>query len=95
MVTQQEHFSVDKRINISAIVAALFQAAVIVWGASNLYSRVGELEKVVNQGQVRSVVSQDEMNSVKERVLRLEINLTNINAKLDEIKELIMIKTRK
>lgn len=86
---ENDHWSFDKKIPIALIFTMLFQLGAGTWWVSALNSRVGELEKGAEKVIIKTAASAEEMLNVKERVLKLEITLTNINSKLDEIKELI------
>ena len=85
----EDHWTFDKRIPVALIGTLVVQLAMGVWWVSALNSRVSELERGADKVLIRSASNDTDMGTVKERVLKLEINLTNINTKLDEIKDLI------
>jgi hypothetical protein len=86
---KDDHFVLDKKIPVAMILTMLLQCGVGIWWVSALNSRVNELERGADKTLVKSTNDGNEMSAVKERVLKLEINLTNINTKLDEIKDLL------
>lgn len=84
-----DHWSLDKKIPVAMLLAMVFQCGTAIWWISALNSRVNELERGADKVLVKSASHSDEIAGVKDRVLKLEINLQNINTKLDEIKDLI------
>jgi hypothetical protein len=86
---EDSHWALDKKIPIALIISMFFQVGIAGWWISGLNSRVEQLERGADKIQIHSVQNNDEMTTVKERILKLEINLTNINTKLDEIRDLI------
>lgn len=85
----EDSWMIDKKIPIAMIGAIVLQGAVFIWDASAVHSRIEVLEKSLDKSAAKGQHEDSEMASVKERILRLEINLANINSKLDEIKDLI------
>lgn len=68
----------DKKVPLALIATIVGQTVVAAWGASNLWTRVGELER-----QVQSAAPQ------AERIIRLETKVDGISDRLSEIKTLI------
>ena len=68
----------DKRVPLALIMAIVGQTIVAAWGASNLWTRVGELER-----QMQTAAPQFE------RIIRLETKVDGITGSLSEIKALI------
>ena len=68
----------DRHIPLALIVTIVVQTIVAVWGASNLWARVGELER-----EVATLTPQ------AERLIRLEEKLASVQATLTEIKALL------
>ena len=68
----------DKKVPLALIITIVGQTIVAAWGASNLWTRVGELER-----QVQIAAPQFE------RVIRLETKVDGITGSLSEIKALI------
>ena len=68
----------DRHVPLALIVTIVVQTVVAVWGASNLWARVGELER-----EVATLTPQ------AERLIRLEEKLGSVQATLTEIKALL------
>jgi hypothetical protein len=68
----------DKKVPLALIMTIIGQTVVAAWGASNLWTRVGELER-----QMQIVAPQFE------RIIRLETKVDGITGSLSEIKTLI------
>jgi len=78
----EAQWHLDKKVPIALIVTIVGQTIVAAWGASNLWTRVGELER-----QVQIAAPQFE------RVIRLETKVDGITGSLSEIKALINRRT--
>ncbi|WP_157199635.1 hypothetical protein [Methylomonas koyamae] len=89
MDRRQEHWGFNKKIDVAVVLGMMLQCGVGVWWVSALNSRVSELEHSADKSQLVVAQGGSETTQLKERVLKLEINLANINTKLDEIKDLI------
>jgi hypothetical protein len=68
----------DKKVPLALIITIVGQTIVAAWGASNLWTRVGELER-----QMQIAAPQFE------RIIRLETKVDGITGSLSEIKALI------
>ena len=68
----------DKKVPLALIITIVCQTIVAAWGASNLWTRVGELER-----QMQIAAPQFE------RIIRLETKVDGITGGLSEIKALI------
>ena len=68
----------DKKVPLALIMTIIGQTIVAAWGASNLWTRVGELER-----QMQVAAPQFE------RIVRLEAKVDGISSSLSEIKALI------
>ena len=68
----------DKKVPLALIMTIIGQTVVAAWGASNLWTRVGELER-----QMQIAAPQFE------RIIRLETKVDGITGSLSEIKALI------
>jgi len=68
----------DKKVPLALIMTIIGQTVVAAWGASNLWTRVGELER-----QMQIAAPQFE------RIIRLEAKVDGITGSLSEIKALI------
>jgi hypothetical protein len=75
---QDRQWHLDKKVPLALIMTIIGQTVVAAWGASNLWTRVGELER-----QVQIAAPQFE------RVIRLETKVDGITGSLSEIKALI------
>ena len=75
---QDRQWHLDKKVPLALIMTIIGQTVVTAWGASNLWTRVGELER-----QVQIAAPQFE------RVIRLETKVDGITGSLSEIKALI------
>lgn len=68
-------WKLDKHIPIALILALIGQSAVFVWGASNLWTRVGNIEDYIkansNQGEKIAVI-QEKVTTLQGTVNRLE-----------------------
>lgn len=76
--SDDRQWHLDKKVPIALIVTIVGQTVVAAWGASNLWTRVGELER-----QMQSAAPQFE------RIIRLETKVDGITGSLSEIKALI------
>jgi len=72
----------DKKVPLALIMTIVCQTIVAAWGASNLWTRVGELER-----QMQTAAPQFE------RIIRLEAKVDGITGGLSEIKALINRRT--
>ncbi len=68
----------DKKVPLALIMTIIGQTVVAAWGASNLWTRVGQLER-----QMQIAAPQFE------RIIRLETKVDGITGSLSEIKALI------
>ncbi len=68
----------DRKVPLALIVTIIGQTIVAAWGASNLWTRVGELER-----QMQTAAPQFE------RIIRLEAKVDGITGSLAEIKTMI------
>ncbi|HLK80262.1 MAG TPA: hypothetical protein VKT99_02030 [Xanthobacteraceae bacterium] len=75
---QDRQWHVDKKVPLALIMTIIGQTVVAAWGASNLWTRVGELER-----QMQLAAPQFE------RIIRLETKVDGITGSLSEIKALI------
>jgi hypothetical protein len=79
---QDRQWHLDKRVPLALIMTIIGQTIVAAWGASNLWTRVGELER-----QMQTAAPQFE------RIVRLETKVDGITGVLSEIKALINRRT--
>jgi hypothetical protein len=75
---RDSQWHLDKRVPLALIMTIVGQTVIAAWGASNLWTRVGELER-----QMQSAAPQFE------RIIRLEAKVDGITGSLSEIKTLI------
>jgi hypothetical protein len=75
---EDRQWHLDKRVPLALIMTIIGQTVVAAWGASNLWTRVGELER-----QMQIAAPQFE------RIIRLETKVDGITGSLSEIKALI------
>ena len=75
---QDRQWHLDKKVPLALIITIIGQTVVAAWGASNLWTRVGELER-----QMQIAAPQFE------RIIRLETKVDGITGSLSEIKALI------
>ena len=75
---KEGQWHLDKKVPLALIITIVAQTIAISWGASNLWTRVSELER-----QVQIAAPQFE------RVIRLEAKVDAMNASLAEIKTMI------
>ena len=80
--TEDRQWHLDKKVPLALIMTIIGQTVVAAWGASNLWTRVGELER---QMQLASPQF--------ERIIRLETKVDGITGSLSEIKALINRRT--
>jgi hypothetical protein len=78
----EREWHLDKKVPIALIFTIVGQTIVAAWGASNLWTRVGELER---QEQIAAPQF--------ERIIRLETKVDGITGSLSEIKALINRRT--
>jgi hypothetical protein len=76
--TDDRQWHLDKKVPLALIMTIIGQTVVAAWGASNLWTRVGELER-----QMQIAAPQFE------RIIRLETKVDGITGSLSEIKALI------
>ncbi len=76
--SEDRQWHLDKRVPLALIMTIIGQTIVAAWGASNLWTRVGELER-----QMQTAAPQFE------RIIRLETKVDGITGSLSEIKALI------
>jgi len=79
---EDRQWYLDKKVPLALIITIVGQTIVAAWGASNLWTRVGELER---QMQIAAPQS--------ERIIRLETKVDGITGSLSEIKALINRRT--
>jgi hypothetical protein len=75
---EDRQWHLDKKVPLALIMTIIGQTVVAAWGASNLWTRVGELER-----QMQIAAPQFE------RIIRLETKVDSITGSLTEIKALI------
>lgn len=75
---EDRQWHLDKKVPLALIMTIIGQTVVAAWGASNLWTRVGELER-----QMQLAAPQFE------RIIRLETKVDGITGSLSEIKALI------
>jgi hypothetical protein len=75
---EDRQWHLDKKVPLALIMTIIGQTVVAAWGASNLWTRVGQLER---QMQLASPQF--------ERIIRLETKVDGITGSLSEIKALI------
>jgi hypothetical protein len=80
--TYERQWHLDKKVPLALIITIIGQTIVAAWGASNLWTRVGELER-----QVQIAAPQ------AERIIRLETKVDGISDRLTEIKTLVSPRT--
>jgi hypothetical protein len=76
--TDDRQWHLDKKVPLALIMTIIGQTVVAAWGASNLWTRVGELER-----QMQIAAPQFE------RIIRVETKVDGITGSLSEIKALI------
>jgi hypothetical protein len=75
---EDRQWHLDKKVPLALIMTIVGQTVVAAWGASNLWTRVGELER-----QMQIAAPQFE------RIIRVETKVDAITGSLSEIKALI------
>jgi hypothetical protein len=75
---EDRQWHLDKKVPLALIMTIVGQTIVAAWGASNLWTRVGELER-----QMQVAAPQFE------RIIRVETKVDAITGSLSEIKALI------
>jgi hypothetical protein len=75
---EDRQWHLDKRVPLALIMTIVGQTVVAAWGASNLWTRVGEMER---QMQIAAPHF--------ERIIRVETKVDAITGSLSEIKALI------
>ncbi len=75
---EDRQWHLDKTVPLALIITIIGQTMIAAWGASNLWTRVTELER---QTQVAAPQF--------ERIIRLEAKVDGITSSLSEIKTLI------
>ena len=75
---EDRQWHLDKKVPLALIMTIIGQTVVAAWGASNLWTRVGQLER-----QMQIAAPQFE------RIIRLEAKVDGIMGSLSEIKALI------
>jgi hypothetical protein len=75
---EERQWHLDKRVPLALIMTIVGQTVVAAWGASNLWTRVGELER-----QMQIAAPQFE------RIIRVETKVDAITGSLSEIKAMI------
>jgi hypothetical protein len=73
---QQWHL--DRKVPLALIFTIIAQTIVAAWAASNIWTRVGELERKVEMAAPQA-----------ERIIRLETKVDGITGSLAEIKTLV------
>ena len=84
-----DRWVVDKKIPLALILTTTVQLGVAVWWLSDLNTRVRALEKFAQSSMEETKDHADDESIIKDRILKLEINLNNIDSTLHEIKELL------
>jgi hypothetical protein len=80
---RDRQWHLDKKVPLALIITIVAQTVAVSWGASNLWTRVSELER-----QVQIAAPQFE------RIIRLEAKVDAMNASLAEIKAMIRREVR-
>jgi hypothetical protein len=75
---EDRQWHLDKKVPLALIMTIIGQTVVAAWGASNLWTRVGELER-----QMQIAAPQFE------RIIRVETKVDAITGSLSEIKTMI------
>ena len=75
---EDRQWHLDKKVPLALIMTIIGPTVVAAWGASNLWTRVGQLER-----QMQIAAPQFE------RIIRLEAKVDGITGSLSEIKALI------
>jgi hypothetical protein len=81
-LAEDRQWHLDKKVPLALIITIVGQTVVAAWGASNLWTRVAELER-----QMQIAAPQFE------RIIRLETKVDAITGSLSEIKALINRRT--
>ena len=84
-----DHWSLDKRVPIAIILAMIAQITVAIWWLSELNSRVYMLEKSFDSVTNNYTGSVGEIASIRERVIKMEVNIINIGSNINEIKDIV------
>lgn len=84
MPTEDNKWHLDKKVPIALILAIVGQTAMGVWWASNISTRVDNLEKANGASVI-----------LTEKVIRLEEQVKNTNRLLSEIKDELRVSRRK
>lgn len=74
----EDHWIISKHIPLALIVAVIAQTIGIAWAASNLWTRVDQLEKISASNQ-----------SQAGQIIRLETKVDALTASINEIKALV------
>ncbi len=74
----ERQWHLDRKVPLALIITIVGQTIVAAWGASNLWTRVGELERKMESAAPQA-----------ERIIRLEAKVDGISGSLAEIKTLI------
>jgi hypothetical protein len=80
---EDRQWHLDKKVPLALIITIVAQTVAVSWGASNLWTRVTELER-----QMQIAAPQFE------RIIRLEAKVDAMNASLAEIKTMIRREVR-
>ena len=74
----EHQWHLDKKVPLALIVTIIAQTIIAAWAASNIWTRVGELEHKVEVAAPQA-----------ERIIRLETKVNGITGSLAEIKTLV------
>ncbi len=74
----ERQWHLDKKVPLALIVTIIAQTIIAAWAASNIWTRVGELEHKVEIAAPQA-----------ERIIRLETKVDGITGSLAEIKALV------
>jgi hypothetical protein len=74
----EKQWHLDKKVPLALIVTIIAQTVIAAWAASNIWTRVGELEHKVEIATPQA-----------ERIIRLETKVDGITGSLAEIKTLV------
>jgi hypothetical protein len=74
----ESQWHLDKKVPLALIVTIIAQTIIAAWAASNIWTRVGELEHKVELAAPQA-----------ERIIRLETKVDGITGSLAEIKTLM------
>lgn len=74
----EDHWTISKHIPLALVLAVAAQTIGIAWAASNLWTRVDQLEKITASNQTQAG-----------QIIRLETKVDALTASINEIKSLV------